>query len=484
MESWDLVVVGAGCSALRAAIQASDSGATPIVIDGSGVGSASGAPPVAGLAASIDELDSNSHRDDTISLGGESTDTDAADRICGEGVSTLAELERWGLVLRRRKGGLPHASNAPWHNSARLTGCGDSTVREVVRILEEQLIKRGIQRRSDLVPISLVSDNQQVRGITVLDTITGELMAIQAKAVILATEGHQGLWNSPAEGSGTGSALALGAGLELKGMQFHPKHPLTIRGYNIHIPFEVLGEGGRIRRESGEDVGPEEVLEGESCVLDLRHMPPESKPWFSQTTSRVSERLGVDISKDVLPIEAGFAVTTGGIPTDEFGRVVFDGFTPEGLPGKMWFTGLYAAGRSSNNGMHGQSLLPGNLMLDDLVSGKAAGGHSAGWIEGCSFGGGENISAELKNAEKLISDLHSESGLSIGQASTKLASAMKSACATNGSSNPSAATSAISEIRENGIRVTDQSSVMNTELTTAIRLMGLVSIAESIIESG
>ena len=175
MESWDVVIVGSGPAALRAAIAAADAGTIPLMIDDSGVGAASGAAPLSGLAASIDETDSTAHREDTVSAGGDSTDRVAAARTCGEAVSVLAELERWGLVLRRRDGGLPHASEAPGHSRPRLTGCGDGTTREVTRILEEQTIKRGVARRSDLLPLSLAMDNRQVRGIVVLDLQTGTI---------------------------------------------------------------------------------------------------------------------------------------------------------------------------------------------------------------------------------------------------------------------------------------------------------------------
>ncbi len=105
MESWDIVVIGSGPAALRAAIASADAGTIPLVIDSSGVGSASGTAPLSGLAASIDELDSTAHRNDTVTAGGESTNKVAAARFCGEAVSVIAELERWGLVLRRREGG-------------------------------------------------------------------------------------------------------------------------------------------------------------------------------------------------------------------------------------------------------------------------------------------------------------------------------------------------------------------------------------------
>ena len=171
MESWDVVVIGSGPSALRAAIACAEGGVNPLMIDELGVGSASGANPVAGLAASIDEMDSKSHTEDTLISGGDATDQSVASRVCKEGVNTLAELERWGLVLRRREGGLPFAAIAPGHKSARLTGCGDSTVRETTRVLEEQVIKRGIRRNTDSLPLSLVTDNNQVRGVIILDVI-------------------------------------------------------------------------------------------------------------------------------------------------------------------------------------------------------------------------------------------------------------------------------------------------------------------------
>jgi len=476
LESWDVVVVGAGPAALRAAISCSDAGTSPLIVDGSGIGSASGAPPVSGIAASIDELDSTAHRDDTVSAGGESTDKVAAARVCGEAVPTLAELERWGLVLRRREGGLPHATSAPGHSVDRLTGCGDSTVREVTRILEEQVIKRGIQRWADTLPIQLAVDNQQVRGVIAMNTINGEVFPIQAKAVILATEGHQGLWTSPNDGAGTGAALALEAGISLRGMESTPLHPLSVRNCDIHIPMDVLGSGGRIRRENGEDVGPEEVLEGEPCVLDLRALDAESAPWFSKTVTEVSDRLGIDISREVIPITAGVAYTTGGAPCDEFGRVSFDGFTQEGLPARLWLTGLYAAGRSAHMGTHGNSPLPGNILLEDLVTGKAAGAHASEWASDAKFGGPSVIDEACKDSAQRIESMRNGKGLSVGQFATRLSTAVGALPSEKGSS-------AIADLLGEGIRLTDSSVVMNTEMVTAIRLDGLASVASSIIGS-
>ena len=476
MESWDIVVFGSGPAALRAAIASADAGTIPLLIDSSGVGSSSGAAPLSGLAASIDELDSTAHRNDTVTAGGETTDKVVAARFCGEAVSVLAELERWGLVLRRREGGLPHTSEVPGHSSPRLTGCGDSTAREVTRILEEQVIKRGVPRRSDLIPLSLVMDNQQVRGVVVLDLLTGDVSSIQSKAVILATEGHQGIWSTPSNGPGTGAALAASAGVLLSGMANSPRHPLTIRGTDMHLPIDLLGSGGRLRKETGEDAGPEAVLVGEGCVLDLRSLDATASPWFAQTTRRVRERAGLDIATEVIPLSPSVATTTGGAPVDESGRVTFD-------DGSMWVTGLYAAGRSANTGMHGAGMLPGNQLLEDLVTGNNAGEHAGAWASNASFGGSSLVEGAIQAEQNRVVALMRGDGESVGRVSTAMSSVMSNLNGTRDERALKAAATSLAGLREKGIRVTDPSMVMNTELVTAIHLEGMFALAEAIIGS-
>ncbi len=476
MESWNLVIIGAGPAALRAAIAAADAGSSPLMISSSGIGSGSDANDLAGLAASIDEVSSSAHRDDTITAGGDSTDKVAAARTCGEAVNVVAELEKWGLVFRRREGGLPHTSQVHGHTMPRMTGCGDSTGRNITRILEEQAMKRGVVRHSDLQPISLVMDKKQVRGVTVLDINTGEIRGIQTKAIILATEGHQGIWTSPANGAGQGASLAADAGIILSGLSNHHHHPLSIRGTDLHLSLDLLGSGGRVRKASGEDVNPSEVGE-DDCILDLRAIDSSASTWFNQTRAQIKNRTGLDMSREVIPIASTIAATTGGSPVDEHGRVTLS-------KGSKWATGLYAAGRSAHNGMHGNGLLPGNLMLDDLVSGSAAGSHAGQWVQEAAFAGSKLVEKEVTKSEKRIRKLHTSDGNSVGQTAATLASIM-SGCV-NGSRDENSlatATSALAELKSSGIKITDSSSVMNTELSTALKLEGMISVAEQISKS-
>ena len=476
MESWDLAIIGSGTAALRAAIAAADAGTVPIILDGAGVGSASGSPALAGLAVSLDEVSSIGHREDTIAAGGELCDKVAAARTCGAAVDTLAQLERWGLVLRRREGGLPHVSQTPDHSVPRMTGCGDATVRNITRLLEEQTMKRGISRRTDLVTMSLVMDNGQIRGLSALDINSGKIVGIQTKAIILATDGHQGIWSTPSNGAGEGASLAAAAGITLRGMANLPRHPLTIRGTNTHLSLDLLGSGGRVRNNAGDDVELSEV-DVDNCILDLRNLNSDAEVWFSQTRRRIKDRTGLDINRDVVPITATIAATTGGAPIDEHGRVTIE-------EGNRWATGLYAAGRSANSGVHGVGLLSGNLLLDDLVGGQAAGTHAGEWVQNASFGGSSLVSEAQNAAQDRIEALQNGVGHSVGQTAATLISIMSNSV--NGSRDESslkAAKQALTNLSAAGIRVTDGTSVMNMELATALKLEGMLTLADSIIDA-
>ena len=472
MESWDVVIIGSGPAALRAAIASSDAGTKPILIDSGGVGSGTGTSPVSGMAISFDEVDSTTHRDDTILAGGDTCNKSVVSRVCGKGIRVLGQLENWGLVLQRREDGLPFASSAHGHSRPRLVGCGDSTSREITRILEEQVMKRGIVRRTDLHSLSLVMDNKQIRGLTVFDLQSGEIIGIQTKAVILATEGYQGLWNNFSEGPGTGTSLAAAAGVKLRGMSNTSKHRLTVRGTNLHLPLDILSVGGRYRKESGEDVSPGESEPGECYVLDLRTLDKDAKIWYAQAIRRIEERTGLDITLEVIPLMESVAFTLGGAPVDSDGRVTFKSDT-------MWFTGLYAAGRSANTGMHGSGYLSGNLQLEDLVTGEAAGTHAGNWSSKAEFGNSDKINKEVIKKSKKLGKYNSQQGTSVGVISKKVSDIAK-----NIDGNNQSIMAKIKELKETQISLSDTSKVMNTELIYAIQTDAMLSILESMVKTG
>tara|TARA_Y100000588_G_C13755554_1_gene711631 strand:+ start:97 stop:486 length:390 start_codon:yes stop_codon:yes gene_type:complete len=129
--------------------------------------------------------------------------------------------------------------------------------------------------------------------------------------------------------------------------------------------------------------------------------------------------------------------------------------------------------------MHGEAPLAGNLLLDDLVSGKAAGSHASAWSSEAKFGGALQIENAIVETAAKISSLSDPGGIPVGQFSSQLFSAISS-----GASSKESALDEIREIKESGIKLTDSSLVMNTEMVDALRLGGLASVAEAILNSG
>ncbi len=128
-------------------------------------------------------------------------------------------------------------------------------------------------------------------------------------------------------------------------------------------------------------------------------------------------------------------------------------------------------------------MLPGNLLLDDLVSGQSAGTHAGNWAKDASFGGSSVVDAASNESSIRITSLSNNSGHSVGQVSASISSTMQNI---NGNRNESAlasASSALDEIRGAGIKVTDKSSVMNTELASALHLEGMLILAGIIVRS-
>lgn len=466
MESWDVVIIGAGPTALRAAIASHDSGANTVIIHQTpGVTTP---PSVAGLAASLGETSPESHIRDTLAMGDQDTSEETIRKICSSAVDIVAELEQWGMIFRRDDGGMPHLSEAPGHTSSRLSGAGDSTNRYVTKTLDEQVLKRSIQRRVSNVPLSMIMDNGQVRGVVAWDLMDGVARAYQCKSIILACEGYQGLWTNVASGSGNAIAIAIRAGIEPQRLTNIPMHPMVIKGTSIPIPYEALSAGGRLRSETGDDIDP--LTNEGDAVADLRFMDKRETPWFDTIRKIILDSTGLDASIDVIPVTAGVIHTTGGVPTDQLGRVTIDS-------GKMWATGVFAAGPSASTGFHASKVLPGNLLLHYLSTGATVGHEAGTWAQNCQFGGTKIILQGLEDSRKKIESLNNDDGISVGSAEARILNQAKAFISGEATAESFVETG---EIVSNSIRTTTDSKVMNQELSTALRIIDLGTIVSSI----
>ena len=129
--------------------------------------------------------------------------------------------------------------------------------------------------------------------------------------------------------------------------------------------------------------------------------------------------------------------------------------------------------------MHGEGYLPGNLQLEDLVTGEAAGSHAGQWTKTANFAGSNKIEKELSKVSKSIENYFSIEGQSVGEFSSKVTNIGK-----NIHSNSEMNISSAKELKEVKISLTDKSRVMNTELVQAIQIKSMVPIIEAISKSG
>ena len=503
MQAWDVVIVGGSIASLRAAIAAADEGATVTILTQSSTSAFVDDVTSCGLAASSGETNPSGHAADARRVGADLCETDVVASSTNSAVTHLAELERWGLNLRRDRNGSPHLGQVPGQSNPRTASTGDSTRREVRTILEEQCIKRNIPRRGDIEILDIVhkdhdetkngpkysssDDGFDVCGLIALDIQSGEVFAIQAKSVLLAGSGFQSAWNGDGCGMGSAAHLFLKLGHYLSDLEFTSRHPLTVANTNLHIPLDVLGSGGVVNGPGGQpleiDGGPDslarEILSTGGASLDLTAISRDDSPWFANVANTLQSRCGIDCSQQLIPLMPSVSTTIGGLPTDLSGNVC--SFDWDKIPG------LFAAGDAACTGLHGAAINSGDHLLGALTSGSIAGETAAIHAANSKHSGSGAISSMLTEAhhlhDSILANAGSE-GVSPGLVQTQLSTTMQAHMGHERSAGGlGKALSAIEELSTANMVISDSSPIMNTELVTMLRTKGLVQVARSAIRA-
>mgnify|MGYP001997014637 CR=1 FL=1 len=394
MEAWDTIVIGDGPAALRAASSAASNGSNTLLMSADSLGTP-GTSALDGIAAPLKEGTIKSHRDDTIRAGAFLCDQDIVSTRISQAIRQVDLLERWGVIFRRDTDGIPLVRRAGGHTLPRLSGAGDAMVRETQQVLEEQCMKHGVTRRGDQIPLELVHSDFSVNGLISLDMTTGQLTALQAKTIIIADGGYEGIWTGAP--IGLGLDMAMRAGLPVRNLEFISWTPLAVPDTNVVLPIGLLADGAKILQPSGAPIDAEEsanpnaisraIFSSGSAVLDARNLE-SSGVWWSQTSELISTRLGINMNKQTIPLQPTISTTLGGITVDEHGRAIFNKWS-------RWFTGLYAAGDAACSGVHGAGLVAGNRLLDALSGGAAAGEHAAEYAKEAEFSGRNSLETYL-----------------------------------------------------------------------------------------
>ena len=408
MEAWDVVILGDGPAALSAAAQASKDGASVLMMSSTGLGDA-GMDAMDGIACHIQEESNRGHREDTIKMGAFLCDQDIVAEQTTKALRIVDLLERRGVNFRRDAKGIVKGHYASGHSKPRLCNAGDSTNREIQQILEEQCMKHGVTRRGDQVPLELIHTDYSINGLIAIDMLNGRILSIQCKALVVADGGFEGAFTNGS--TSLGMDLAFRAGAPLRNMEFIAETPLGVVGTNLVIPQSILSDGATLHTPSGAllETTPStptsdicsKMHEARTTVLDARNLG-ENADWWAVLFDTIKQRTSIDMNRQTVEVAPVASHTLGGLPTDEYGRVVLQSWA-------RWFTGLYAAGSASSSGLHGADVLQGNRLLDALAVGEAAGSHAAEWIEKRKFTGASSLEDAHGLAEAELSMLGGES---------------------------------------------------------------------------
>ncbi|MEM3030624.1 MAG: FAD-dependent oxidoreductase [Candidatus Micrarchaeia archaeon] len=387
MLKHDVLVVGAGLAGMRAALEAHDRGCDVAVVSKlhpmrSHSGAAQG-----GINAAIGKNDSwQKHFRDTVVAGDWLCDQDAVEALCREAPKTIRELERFGALFSRdEKGGI---AQRPFGGQgfARTCYAADKTGHELLNALYGEVLRRGITVYEEWF-VTALAGNGACSGAVALEIASGEVQAISAKAVVLATGGLGRIYGKTTNAlscTGDGVALALRAGALLKDVEFVQFHPTTLCGTNILISEAARGEGGILLNRRGErfmkkyargaELAPRDVVArsiqreidggngfpGGYVQLDLRELGEEKiSGRLPQVREICMHFAGIDPVEEPIPVQPAQHYAMGGIATD--------------LDGASSMRGLYAAGECACSGVHGANRVGGNSLLETIVFGKRAG---------------------------------------------------------------------------------------------------------------
>src|SRR6202522_1189629 len=261
---YDVIIIGAGGSGLRAAIEAKERGLRVALVCKSLLGKAHTVMAEGGMAAAMGHVwpedNWQVHFRDTMRGGKMLNNWRMAQIHAMEAPDRVYELERWGALFDRTKDGRITQRDFGGHRYARLAHVGDRTGLELIRTLQQKVVSMGTDVFMECKVLQLVHDAEgRIAGCVGYWRATGEFITFQAKTVILATGGIGKSWKFTSnswESTGDGHAMALWAGADLIDMefiQFHPTGmvwPPSARG--LLVTEGVRGDGGVLKNIDGD----------------------------------------------------------------------------------------------------------------------------------------------------------------------------------------------------------------------------------------
>ncbi len=520
-RQFDAVVVGAGGSGLRAALQLAEANLRVAVLSKVFPTRSHTVAAQGGVSASLgnDEPDNwHWHMYDTVKGSDYLGDQDAIEFMCRKANEVVVELEHFGMpfdrldngkIYQRPFGG--HTSNYGERPVKRACAAADRTGHAMLHTLYQRNVRANTQFFVEWMALDLIRDREgDVLGVVALEMETGEVMILQAKATLLATGGAGRIYAASTNAfinTGDGLGMAARAGIPLQDMEFWQFHPTGVAGAGVLITEGVRGEGGFLLNKNGErfmeryaptvkDLASRDVVsramateikEGRGCgkdadhiLLKLDHLGADVIDKRLPGIREIAKKFAsVDPVREPIPVVPTCHYQMGGIPTNIGGQVVIPGSSG----GEQVVRGLYAAGECACVSVHGANRLGTNSLLDLLVFGKSSGEQVLKDLAQDTLthkelpaDAGEATLARLARLDG------SKSGESVSEVGAALRRTMQNHCGVF--RFPDSLTEGVSKIREVAARaqrtyIADKSRVFNTARVEALELDNLVETAVS-----
>ena len=413
VRKFDAIVVGAGGSGMRAALELARQELKVAVLSKVFPTRSHTVAAQGGIAAPLANSTEDHwhwHMYDTVKGSDYLGDQDAIEYMCRRAIEVVVELEHMGMPFDRLENGKiyqrPFGGHTQNYGSPKMAmracAAADRTGHAMLHTLYQQNVRANTQFFIEWMALDLVRDPQDgaVIGVTAFEMESGELYLLQAKAVLLATGGAGRIYWATTNAfinTGDGLGMTARAGLPLEDMEFWQFHPSGVAGAGVLITEGVRGEGGYLVNKNGErfmeryapnakDLASRDVVsramitemkegrgcgpEGDYLLLKLDHLGPEliqhRLPGIREIAIKFAN---ADPIRDPIPVAPTVHYQMGGIPTNYMGQVV----APEGASKEAIVPGLFAAGECSCVSVHGANRLGTNSLLDLLVFGKSSG---------------------------------------------------------------------------------------------------------------
>jgi succinate dehydrogenase / fumarate reductase flavoprotein subunit len=410
-RTFDVVVVGAGGSGMRAALQLAHAGLKVAVLSKVFPTRSHTVAAQGGIAASLGNIKDDNwhwHMYDTVKGSDYLGDQDAIEFMCRAAPEVVYELEHFGMPFDRTDSGKIYQRPFGGHMQEygktpvdRACAAADRTGHAMLHTLYQQNVKANTHFFVEWMALDLIRDQDgDVLGVTALEIETGEVMIFQARATLFATGGAGRIFQSSTNAyinTGDGLGMAARAGIPLEDMEFFQFHPTGVYGAGVLITEGVRGEGGYLVNKDGErfmekyapnakDLASRDVVsramtveinEGRGCgkngdhvMLKLDHLGEDviqqRLPGIREIAIKFAH---VDPAKAPIPVVPTAHYMMGGIPTNFHGQVV----APYKTGPDEAVHGLYAVGECACVSVHGANRLGCNSLLDLMVFGREAG---------------------------------------------------------------------------------------------------------------